>query len=150
MKDLVITLKDRFDSMYFNLNMPIRRMTPYIVTSSLEIKRAELLAEFIQKSDGIIIAPLFYRPVDLFFFLQTNHNKIIFFEDDILSRRIEYIRVLQGAVCSGPESMDLWLVKYEDKSFEFKGSIVITSTASEEKLRQKENLRFIIRDCVMI
>jgi len=91
------------------------------------------------------------NPLSLYRILLENQSASIIFSTDVLCRRKNYIDILQGAVCSSPDSMALWTVNYEgQKGFIFKGRILMLTNLSLEEINKKENLKYIVRDCLKI
>lgn len=147
-KDIKISLTDRFAALKRNLIYPMSRYTPYVISDCLSENRFELI-QLLKNDlkDKLIVAPAFENPKDLYLFIKRNSQNIILFEDELLSRRVEYIRVLQGAVCSSPDTSNLWQVNYEgEESFTFRGSIIMTSRLTKQELQTKEQLKYILRD----
>lgn len=73
----------------------------------------------------------------------------MYFEDEILSKRKEYIRLLEGAICAN-DLGKAWSVTYNEDSFEFKGKILIANRLSKEELKNSEKLNYILRDSIVI
>ena len=146
------SLADRFEGLKRSLDYPTSRYTPYVIADCLN----EELVEYIDKLKKdlkvrLIVAPAFASPKDLYLFLKENSKAVILFEDELLSRRIEYIRVLEGAVCSSPDSANPWMVNYEgEESFTFRGTVIMTSRLSKEELNSREQLMYILRDSKII
>lgn len=142
-----LTLQDFFESIKFNLSIPIRYSC--ILSNCLEVERTKYLDDLLIKQLEIVKSPGFAKPKELFDFLKANHKRVLYFEDEILSKRIEYIRLLEGAICASDLGKP-WSVTYNEDSFEFKGKILIASRVSKEELKNSEKLNYILRDSIVI
>src|SRR5690606_26207420 len=100
-KNYNFSLVDRFEALKRSLDYPTSRYTPYVITECLSEERLEHI-EALKRDlkDRLILAPAFVSPKDIYLFLKANSKAVILFEDELLSRRVEYVRVLEGAVCS--------------------------------------------------
>lgn len=151
-KKFNFSLADRFGALKRSLDYPTSRYTPYIISACLSEEKLEHL-ETLKKDleDRLIVTSAFANPKDLYLFLKTHSKAVILFEDELLSRRVEYIRVLQGAVCSNPDSANLWQVNYEgEESFTFTGTVIMTSRLTKEELQAREQLKYILRDSKVV
>ena len=142
-----LTLQDFFESIKFNLSIPIRYSC--ILSNCLELDRARYKDEFLNNHLEIVKSPSFAKPKELFDFLKANQNRALYFEDEILSKRIEYIRLLEGAICANVLDKP-WSVNYVGDSFVFKGKIIIASRLNKEELKKREQLQYILRDTIVI
>ncbi|WFB62122.1 hypothetical protein PZ892_10560 [Sphingobacterium sp. WM] len=142
-----LTLQDFFESIKFNLSIPIRYSC--ILSNCLELDRARYKDELLNNHLEIVKSPSFAKPKELFDFLKANQNRALYFEDEILSKRIEYIRLLEGAICANDLDKP-WSVNYVGDSFVFKGKIIIASRLNKEELKKREQLQYILRDTIVI
>lgn len=140
-------MQDIFESLTFNFSTPLRASN--ILTDCLEEERARYLDHFLKEQPQIIHAPAFGSSKELFAFLKANQQAAIYFEDEILSKRIEYVRLLEGAICSNDLGKP-WRVSHETESFEFKGKVLIASRLSKEELKKREQLHYILRDSIVM
>ncbi|WP_254527509.1 MULTISPECIES: hypothetical protein [unclassified Sphingobacterium] len=141
------SLENIFDSLPFNFKTPMR--LSYVFTDCFEVERSKYLSQFLSVQTGIVPAPSFVSPRELFEFLKAHHQMSLYFEDEILYKRIEYIRLLEGAICANDLGKP-WSVCYNEDSFEFKGKILIASKLSKEELKNSEKLHYILRDSIVI
>lgn len=141
------TLQDFFESLAFNLSTPMRFSC--VVSNCLEVERAKYFDELLNNHLEIVKVPAFASPKELVDFLKAHHNLVLYFEDEILSKRIEYIRLLEGAICANDLGKP-WSVTYEGDNFVFKGKIIIASRLSKEELKKREQLHYILRDCIVL
>ncbi|WP_160070199.1 hypothetical protein [Sphingobacterium bovisgrunnientis] len=142
-----LTLHDIFESLTFNFRIPMR--ASYILTDCSDEERAKYLAQFLKEQPQIIHAPAFASPKELFDFIKANQQASLYFEDEVLSKRVEYIHVLEGAICANDLGKP-WQVKYEIDSFEFKGKVLLACRIKKEELKKREQLKYILRDSVVI
>ena len=141
------TLQEFFESLAFNFGTPMRYSC--VLSNCLDVERAKYLNELLNNHLEIVKAPAFTSPKELVDFLKANQNRALYFEEEILSKRIEYIQLLEGAICANDLGKP-WSVTYEGDSFVFKGKIIIASRLSKEELKKREQLHYILRDSIVI
>ena len=149
---IAITLQEKYNFLKQELEGKSKRYYPFVISEGLLDEKEQILKQLKSElQDNLILAPTFASPKDLFLFIKSFPDSILLFEDEILTRRIEYIRVLEGAICSNPDSSKLWEVNYEsEKSFTFYGGIVIVSRLKKSELKSRKQLKYILRDCIVI
>lgn len=122
------------------------RLTPYIIYNAQE-KLSEL------EAISGILQPLIWlneikSPKMLFEFLKVNKEASIIINCEVLSKSKLYLDILEGAICSSPNSSDLWPVKYKNENpFNFRGRILILSNSTKESIMENKKLQYIKRDC---
>ena len=132
---------------FTSINILWSRMQPIIICD-YEAKRKEFealksdLGEFIKAEEP-------NSPGELFTLLSENRTAAIIFSPDILRKRKNYIDILYGAVCSSTDSSNLGKVQLDgQKSFVFKGQILILTTLTREEIAKSDKLKNIDRDCL--
>ena len=111
------TKEELFDSLAQLLN----RLSPYIITEIDNPTNESLFQQTLQKLEPYVILEHIENPKKLFEFIKNHQTELIIIKDDIFSKRIDYRNIVQGAVCSSPDSGELWSVNYlDEKTFTFK------------------------------
>ncbi len=88
-----------------------------------------------------------YTPKKLFNLLNSHNDKIIIFESDSILAKQAFINILQGAICSSPDSGSKWSVYLDsEKKFIFTGTIILLSTLSKEKFITSKKYFYLNRD----
>lgn len=125
------------------------RLNPLILTEAdIEHERFWDLTKFFTPA---IFIHTIESPGWLYNFLKTYNDATVIFLSDLLQMRKNYIDLIEGAVCSSPESMCLWQVNYTGKaSFTFKGRILICTKLTRQEIQKRKNLEFIRRDCRIV
>jgi hypothetical protein len=140
-----LTIDEMYDD-YFSI---WGRLNPVIITE-IDAKK-ELLNYVILRLQPAIMVTGIESPSWLYNLLNENKTASIIIQTDILRKRKNYIDILEGAVCSSPDSMQLWKVNYTGKkSFEFKGRILICTQLTRQEISKNGNLHYINRDCSKI
>lgn len=142
-----LTLHDIFESLTFNFRIPMR--ASYILTDCSDEERAKYLAQFLKEQPQIIHALAFASPKELFDFKKANQQASLYFEDEVLSKRVEYIRLLESVICVN-DLGEPRRVAYDTESFVFTGKLLIASRLNKEELKDREQLRSILRDNIVM
>ncbi len=146
-----ISLEDRVAAMFRDLQLPPARFTPYIYADYLMEERSALYLKHKSLNNSTFIyCDTIISPKALFEFLKLNSSARVVFEEDLLTKRKEYIDVIAGAICSNPNTVEPWKVSYGAESFVFKGSILVLSRLTKEELQGKVSLKYILRDSKVI
>jgi hypothetical protein len=125
------------------------RLRPVIITE-VETKK-ELLDYIIPRLQPAIMVTEVKSPGWLYNLLNDNKTASMIFQTEVLMKRKNYTDILEGAVCSSPDSMQLWNVNYPGKkSFTFKGRILICTLLTRQEISKNGNLHYINRDCMKI
>ncbi len=125
----------------------ISRHTPIIIS---EINNPEVISLFektIPKVSPYITLEQIESPKQLFNFLKENNQERIIVRADIFAMRKNYLDIMQGAVCSSPDSMTLWKVCLGDDSFTFKGEIVLCTNKTRLEIESNKRFYYFARDC---
>jgi hypothetical protein len=83
--------------------------------------------------------------------LKTHNGKILVFNNDMVLREKGLLGIIEGGVCSNPETNDKWSVNPEGKrEFMFKGSMIILTSLTTQEFLKKKKYEYLKRDCQMI
>jgi len=128
------------------------RLSPIIITEIQKIEQQILKNEITARLEDCIFIDEIQSPKKLYqIFLENNTKTIIFQKEDVLQKRKNYIDILEGAFCSSPDSCMLWQVNYDgEKSFKFKGRIIICTELTREEIKKNEKLKYIARDGLIL
>lgn len=122
------------------------RLSPYIIYNS-ETKLSELDAISDELQPFVWLNEI-ESPKMLYEFLKSNNDKSIIINCEVLSKSKLYLDILEGAICSSPDSSDLWPVRYKnEKPFIFRGRILILSNSTKESITENKKLHYFARDC---
>lgn len=82
---------------------------------------------------------------------QNYNGKIIIFENETLLNKQSLIDILEGAVCSSPDSGTKWPIRLDGrKEFIFTGSVIILTNQDKETFCSKKNYEYLTRDMLII
>jgi hypothetical protein len=141
------TKEELFDSLPVLLN----RLSPFIITEIDNSANLSLFQQTLKQLEPYEILEHFENPKKLFEFIKDHQSKLIILKDDIFSKRKDYRNIVQGAVCSSPDSSELWSVNYlDEKSFVFKGRIILCTKRTKENIKSKKKFEYFSRDCHFI
>lgn len=129
----------------------IDRLTPYIITEVDNQLKSSLFQKALTAFEQYVILENIKTPKSLFEFISTNQNQLIIIRDDIFNKRKTYLDIVQGAVCSSPDSMELWNVSYlNEKEFTFNGMIILCTRKTIQEVKSDKRLSYFVRDCSFI
>ena len=121
------------------------RLSPCIIYNS-ETKLSELEAISDELQPFVWLNEI-ESPKMLYEFLKSNNDKLIIINCEVLSKIKLYLDILGGAICSSPDSSELWPVRYKnEREFIFRGRILILSNSTLESIRDNKKLQYFIRD----
>ena len=127
------------------------RLSPYIITKIDEAENLSLLQQTLRGLEPYVTLKNISSPKQLFDFLKEHQNNLVVIHDEIFSKRKNYLEILQGAVCSSPDSGRPWTVYYlNEKSFVFKGKIILCTYKTKEEIKGENKLEYFARDCKFI
>ncbi len=143
----IITKEDVFNSIPNLLD----RRRPIVITEISNPSNKSLLQKTIKKLDHYVLLEKIESPTQLFNFIKEHQQDLIIIADDVFSKRKNYLDIVQGAVCSSPDSGELWSVYYlDEKAFVFKGELILCTDRTLEEIKSKKNLSQFVRDCYFI
>lgn len=142
-----ITRRDQFE----NLPHILDRLNPFVITEANDSGNSKLLKQAISSIEPYKLLEKIESPKQLFEFIQENKSQLIIITDDIFAKRKNYIDIVQGAICSSPDSMALWSVSYRnEKSFVFKGKLILCTSKTKEEIKANKKFKMFVRDCHII
>ena len=110
------TKAELFESMLLLLG----RLSPYIITEIDKPENLSLLQKTLQGLEPYAMLENISSPKQLFDFLKEHQKDLVVIRYDVFSKRKNYLDIVQGAVCYGPDSSELWTVYYlNEKGFEW-------------------------------
>jgi hypothetical protein len=97
--------------------------------------------DYIYLNDSIL------NPKALFDLFKNLNGKTIIFDNESLLKKQTLINVLEGAICSSPDSCAKWSVNLEGhKKFTFKGSVIILTCQQADKFMKTKKYEYLTRD----
>jgi hypothetical protein len=142
-----LTKAELFDSMVHHLD----RLSPYIITEIDKIENLSLFQKTLQSLETYAILEDIESPKTLFDFLKKHQKELVIIRDDIFLKRKNYLEIVQGAVCSSPDSMALWTVYYlNERGFIFKGKIILCTNRTKQEIKADKKWEYFARDCHFI
>jgi hypothetical protein len=83
-------------------------------------------------------------------FCYFNGKTIIFDNDSIFDKQV-LINILEGAICSSPDSGSKWPIRLDGKKeFTFKGTVIILTNLDKEKFMKTKKFNYLTRDMYKI
>lgn len=145
--NLQSTKKEKFEY----LPEVLSRLSPYVITEIESAENKELYKNLLPKLEPYTILDNIENPKMLYEFLKTHKNELIIITDDIFAKRKNYRDIVQGALCSSPDSSSLWPVYYlNEPSFTFKGKIILCTDKTKKQIQAEIKYKGLVRDCVII
>jgi len=133
-----------------NLKRRLSRFAPYVITEIHKSEYESLLKIALQDLEPYVVLENITNPKYLFEFIKSNKNELIVVKDDIFSMSKNYLDIAEGAVCSSPDSMALWPVRYKSEEFIFKGKIILCTQKNKHEIKSDNRLKYFVRDCYFI
>lgn len=141
------TKKEKFEY----LPEVLSRLSPYVITEIGTAENKKLFKNLLSKLEPYTILDNIENPKMLYEFLKTHKNELIIITDDIFAKRKNYRDILQGALCSSPDSSALWPVRYlNEPNFTFKGKIILCTGKTIKQIQAEIKYKGLVRDCVII
>ena len=142
-----ITPKDNFADIPKRLD----RLFPQIITEMDNEDRIILFQDIEKDLEPYITLESIESPKQLYDYFFQNRNETIIIKADILTKRKNYLNILEGAVGSNPDSCDLWPIYYPNhKSFTFIGRLIILTKMKKDELRANPKYKSILRDSILV
>lgn len=136
--------------LFNNLKLHLGRLAPYVITEIHKTENDSLFQKTLPLLEPYITLEQIESPKFLFDFIKQHQNDLIIVTADIFSMRKNYIDVIEGAVCSSPDSMALWPVRYQNKEFTFKGKLILCTMKTKQEIKSDSKLMYFARDCYFI
>lgn len=141
------TLNEKFEY----LPEVLSRLSPYVITEIGIAENKKLFKNLLSKLDPYTILDNIENPKMLFEFLKAHKNELIIIADDIFAKRKNYRDIVQGALCSSPDSSSLWPVRYlNEPNFTFKGKIILCTDKTKKQIHSEIKFKGLVRDCIII
>ena len=99
--------------------------------------------------DYAIINEKELTPVRFYNLLKKHNEKMVIINSNKALKDQKIINLLEGAVCSSPDSVTKWPVRLENKKdFLFLGKLIVLTTYSLDDLKNNKKYTWLLRDCV--
>ena len=145
--NFTFTKQESYKGMRFSLS----RLAPYIITQIDNPENEKLFQQTLPLLGPHILLTYIASPGALYNFLSTHKNDFIIITDDVFDKRKNYLDVLEGAICSSPDSCALWPVRYLNKpEFEFTGKIILLTKKNKEEIKSNTRFEYFGRDCYFV
>ena len=141
-----LTIDKRFEYLPFALS----RIAPYIITEIHQPEKERMLLNIFPKLNPYLVLENAVSPKYLFNFLYEHKSETIIVRDDVFFKTKGYLDIVEGAVCSNPDSASLWPVRYNSLEFTFRGKIVLCTTKTKDEIVAKKRFANFKRDCCFI
>lgn len=129
----------------------LSRLSPYVITEIESAENKELFKNLLPRLEPYTLLENIESPKMLYEFLRNHKNELIIITDDIFAKRKNYRDIVQGALCSSPDSSALWPVYYlNEPSFTFKGKIILCTYKTKKQIQAEKKYKGLVRDCVII
>jgi hypothetical protein len=91
-----------------------------------------------------------FTPKQLYELLKVHNRKILIFDNDTVINKKGLLEIIEGGICSSPDSCSKWPVRLDGKpEFIFEGIVIILTGYSRDDFKKKEKkFHYLIRDCV--
>ena len=91
------------------------------------------------------------RTLDFHDTLKSHIKKKLILDNDAFLDKGRLLGLLEGAICSNPDSSDKWPVRlYGKEEFYFWGEVIILTTHAQSDLKGKRKYFYIWRDCLKL
>ncbi|MGK0366054.1 MAG: hypothetical protein ACI85O_003125 [Saprospiraceae bacterium] len=142
-----ITKQELFQS----LPTLLSRTSPFVITEIHLPENRALFDRQLLKMEFHYQLMNFVSPYSLFLFLSEHQNDLVILEADIAQLSKAYIDIIQGAICSSPDSGTPWTVEYLDyPEFTFRGKLILCTELSKKDIKRRKRFANLVRDCHFI
>lgn len=142
-----ITKQELFQS----LPILLSRTNPFVITEIHLPENRQLFDKHLLKLGFHYQLMTLVSPYSLYSFLSEHQNDLVILEADIFQLPKGYIDVIQGAICSSPDSGTPWTVQYLNyPEFTFKGKLILCTELSKAQIKRRKRFEFLARDCRFI
>lgn len=87
----------------------------------------------------------------LYDIFQKFNGKTIIFDNETILKKQSLINILEGAICSSPDSGTKWPIRLDgQKEFKFSGSVIILTNQEKEKFCKTKKYEYLTRDMMKI
>lgn len=136
------------EELFEMLPICLSRLAPQVIT---EIGKPEIQILFQKALSTLapyVLLEQIESPKQLFHFLKAHQDALIVVKADIFLMRKKYLDIMEGAVCSSPDSMTLWKVRYMNQpEFTFKGKLILCTNKTVDEIRNNPKWEYFARDC---
>jgi hypothetical protein len=88
-----------------------------------------------------------FDKVGLYELFNKFNGKTIIFDNDTILDKQDLINILEGAICSSPDSCTKWPIRLEGKKeFTFKGTVIILTNHDKETFMKTKKYNYLTRD----
>lgn len=114
-------------------------------------KYNEEIHDYDDDFDYVYFYGAYFDKKGLYNVFQNFNNKIIIFDNETVLQKQSLIDILEGAICSSPDSGDKWSIRLDGhKEFKFTGSVIILTNQDKEKFFKTKKYEYLIRDMIKI
>ena len=143
-------MKDTFtrEELFQNVRLSLFRISPHVVTEMDKPETKQLFNQLLPTLEPYVLLEHIVSPASLYDFIQAHKNDLIIVTDDAFAKRKNYLDVLEGAICSSPDSGSLWPVRYLNRpEFYFKGRMILCTRKTRKEIKNDKRLEYFERDC---
>ena len=99
----------------------------------------------------VLVEPQTFTARKLFHFIQENKTKVLIFNDDSILKSQALVNIIEGAVCSSPETGTKWPVRFDNEpEFLFIGNIIFLTEMTMYKFKRLKKYFYICRAVMKI
>jgi hypothetical protein len=109
------------------------------------------LHDFDDEFDYVYFYGSYFDKKGLYDTFQNFNGKTIIFDNETLLNKQPLIDILEGAICSSPDSGSKWPIRLDgQKEFKFTGSVILLTNQERDKFSKKKKYEYLTRDMMKI
>lgn len=128
-----------------------RRVLNNVLLKTNWKKFDEVKSEIENKYDYVYITNSKIGKKELFELFYKFNGKIFIFDIEEVLKKQSLINILEGAVCSSPDSGTKWSIRLEGrKEFKFNGTVILISSQEKDKFLKTSKYQYLTRDMIIL
>lgn len=133
------------------INRRLEIFKGFILTGLNPAEKDELTDRLMDQNPEMVMIKDIESPKALFYSLKELNGMQVLIADEILHKRKEWIRLIEQAVCSSPDSSDSWEVDYLNECcFKFTGELIILTKTPNDIFVKNKKYTYLNRDCFVL
>ena len=137
--------------LYESIPLSITRLSPHVITEIDKPENERLFNQILPKFEPYVILQHIVSPRGLYNFIKSHKDDFIIITDDVFDKRKNYLDVLEGAICSSPDSCAVWPVRYRNEpEFDFYGKMILCTKKTKQAIKSDKRFEYFGRDCLFV
>ena len=107
--------------------------------------------DYIEDIDYVYFYGAHFDKFRLYETFQKFNGKTIIFDNEVILKKQALINILEGAICSSPDSCSKWPIRLQGQDeFIFKGSVILLTDQDKDKFCKTKKYEYLTRDMLKL